>query len=374
MDMLTTYILPFLAILTVLVFVHEMGHYLVARRAGVRVEAFSIGFGPELAHWTDRAGTRWRIALLPLGGYVKMFGDSDPTSAGAADDGGMTDEEKAVSFHHKSLGARSAVVAAGPIANFLFAILILSLLYGISGRPYAPAVVDEVVPDSAAAVADLQPGDRFVAVDGTPVTEFGDLRGYVFERPGQPIQAEIERDGQILDITLTPTVRTEVDRFGIERTFGQLGVRSSSMTREYPGPVRSVSLAVAESWSIARQTIVGLGEMIAGVRGTEDLGGPLRIAQMSGEVAQLGIATTIWFVAALSVTLGVVNLFPVPILDGGHLFFYALEWIRGRPLGEKVQEAAAYAGLALVVSLMLFVTWNDLIQLKVIEFFGSLVS
>lgn len=373
-ETLTTYLLPFLVILTILVFVHEMGHYWVARRNGVRVETFSIGFGPELFHWTDRAGTRWRVAAVPLGGYVKMFGDSDPSSSGAVDEAGMTEAEKAVSFHHKSLGARTAVVAAGPAANFLFAILILALLYAFAGRQYAPAVVDEVVPDSAAAAAGLQAGDRFVSVDGREIAEFGDLRTYVFERPGEPIRVEIERDSSIFETTLTPTPRTEEDRFGIERTYGQLGIRSTSLTRDYPGPVEAVGLAVAESWSIARMTVVGLGEMIAGVRGTEDLGGPLRIAQMSGEVAQLGLATTVWFMAALSVTLGVVNLFPVPILDGGHLMFYFLEWVRGRPLGEKAQEAASIAGLVLVVGLMLFVTWNDLVQLKVIEFFGGLMG
>lgn len=374
MDILTTYIIPFIVILTILVFVHELGHYWVARRCGVRVEAFSIGFGPELFHKMDKHGTRWRVAMFPLGGYVKMFGDADPTSSGASDEGAMTEEEKAVSFHHKSLGKRTAVVAAGPVANFIFAILILAVLYAAVGRTYAPAIVDEVVPDSAAAAAQLQPGDKFISVDGTPVTEFGALRGYVYERPGQPILTEIERDGRIIELTLTPTARTEADRFGIERTYGQLGVRSQSMAKEDVGPIRAVELAFGESWSIAKQTIVGMGEMIAGVRGTEDLGGPIRIAQMSGQVTQLGLATTIWFLAALSVTLGVVNLFPVPILDGGHLFFYLLEWIRGRPLGEKAQEAASVAGLALVVSLMVFVTWNDLVQLKVIEFLGSLTN
>jgi len=374
METLTTYIIPFLVILTVLVFVHEMGHYLIARRNGVKVEAFSIGFGPELFGWHDKAGTRWRVAAVPLGGYVKMFGDTDASSSGAVDDAGMSEEEKAVSFHHKPLGARSAIVAAGPIANFLFAILILALLYGVVGRNFAPPIVDEVVPDSAAAAAGLQQGDRFLSVNGQPLEEFGELRQVVFENPGVPLAMEIDRGGETLALSITPQAETNTDRLGIERTFGVLGVRSTSVEREQPGPFRAVELAVSESWSIASQTLVGLGEMLVGARGTEELGGPLRIAQMSGEVAQIGLATTVWFVAALSVTLGVINLVPVPILDGGHLLFYALEAIRGRPLGEKAQEAASIAGLAVVVSLMLFVTWNDLVQLKVVEFLGSLLG
>ena len=374
METLTTYVIPFLVILTLLVFVHEMGHYLIARRNGVRVEAFSIGFGPELFAWNDRSGTRWRVAAVPLGGYVKMFGDADPASAGAADDSEMSEADKAVSFHHKTLGQRAAIVAAGPIANFLFAILILAVLYGFMGRTYAPAVVDEVVPDLAAAAAGLVTGDRFVTVDGVEVSEFSDLRVIVFENPGVPLPVTIERDGRVLDVTVTPASQTQTDRLGIERTFGVLGVRSLSTTVEYPGPIRAVGLAVAESWSIAEQTVTGLVEMITGARGTEELGGPLRIAQMSGEVAQLGIATTVWFMAALSITLGVINLVPVPILDGGHLLFYAIEAVRRKPLGERAQEIASMAGLAVVLCLMVFVTWNDLVQLKVVEYIGSILG
>lgn len=371
---LVDYVIPFLIILTVLVFVHEMGHYLVARRAGVRVDVFSIGFGRELFGWTTRAGTRWKISALPLGGYVKMFGDADPASAGGSGLEAMSAEERAVSFHHKSLGARAAIVAAGPIANFLFAIVLLAGLYATVGRPYAPPVVDEVVAGSAAEQAGIRVGDVFVSADGTEVARFSDLRRAVFDRPGTPVEMVVERDGQRLPITVTPEAVTETDRFGTERTFGQLGVRSNQVSIEQLNPLSAVGVATTETWSIVGQTLDAVGQIIAGTRGTEELGGPLRIAQMSGDVAQSGLVTTVWFMAMLSINLGLINLFPVPILDGGHLLFYGVEALRGRPLGERAQEVASMAGLTLVIALMLFVTWNDLVQLNVVQYIGSLLG
>lgn len=371
---LVDYVIPFLVILTVLVFVHEMGHYLVARRAGVRVDVFSIGFGRELFGWTARSGTRWKIAVLPLGGYVKMFGDADPSSSGGSNLDTMSAEDRAVSFHHKSLKARAAIVAAGPAANFLFAIVLLAGLYAIVGRPYAPPVVDEVVAGSAAEQAGIRVGDVFVSTDGAAVKRFSDLRRAVFDRPGVPIEMVIDRDGRQVTLTVVPEAVTEVDRFGAKHTFGQLGVRSNKVSIERLDPVSAIGVAAVETWSIVGQTLDAVGQIIAGTRGTEELGGPLRIAQMSGDVAQSGWVTTVWFMAMLSINLGLINLFPIPVLDGGHLLFYGVEALRGRPLGERAQEWASMAGLTLVIALMLFVTWNDLIHLKVVEYIGSLLG
>jgi regulator of sigma E protease len=371
---LVDYVIPFLIILTILVFVHEMGHYLVARRAGVRVEVFSVGFGRELFGWTASSGTRWRISAIPLGGYVKMFGDADPASAGATGLDAMTSEQRAVSFHHKSLKARAAIVAAGPIANFLFAILLLAGLYAIVGRPYAPPVVDEVVAGSAAEQAGIRIGDTFVSADGVSVKQFSDLRRVVFGKPGEPLPMVIERDGQRQNVTIIPEAVTETDRFGTQHIFGRLGVRSNQVSIERLNPFSAVGVATTETWSIVGQTLDVVGQIIAGTRGTEELGGPLRIAQMSGNVAQSGWITTVWFVAMLSINLGLINLFPIPVLDGGHLLFYGVEALRGRPLGERAQEWASMAGLTFVIALMLFVTWNDLVQLNVVTYLGSLLG
>ena len=373
-DIIADYALPFLVILTVLVFVHEWGHYFVARRNGVRVEAFAIGFGPELFGWNAKSGTRWKVCAIPLGGYVKMFGDADPASAGATDDSAFTEEERSQSFHHKSLGARAAIVAAGPAANFIFAILVLAGLYMIEGRPYAPAVVDAVMENSAAQRAGLQAEDRVISADGSDVSRFSDLSRIVFERPGEPILLVIERDGATREVTVTPEPVTETDRFGNTVTFGRLGIQSNQTTIEKLDPLNAVLVATTETFSIVEQTLDAVGEMIIGVRGTEELGGPLRIAEMSGTVAQSGLVMTLWFTAVLSINLGLINLFPVPILDGGHLMFYAIEAIRGRPLGERAQEWASIAGLSLVVMLMLFVTWNDLMRFDIVGYLGSLVG
>lgn len=373
-DGLVDYVLPFLVILTVLVFVHEMGHYWVARRAGVRVDVFSIGFGPELFGWTAKSGTRWKFSAVPLGGYVKMFGDTDPASAGSVDESGLSADDRKVTFFGKSLRARSAIVAAGPIANFLFAIILLAGLYSIAGRPYAPPIVDEVVAGSAADQAGLVANDTIVNADGVRIERFSDLRRLVFDRPGEPITMVIERDGSRLTLDVTPKAVTETDRFGNEHTFGQLGVRSNRVVTERLNPLHAIAVATRETGSIVVQTLEAVGQMIAGTRGTDELGGPLRIAEMSGSVAQSGWITTIWFTAVLSINLGLINLFPIPILDGGHLLFYGLEALRGRPLGERAQEWASIAGLSLVMALMLFVTWNDLVRLQVVDYLGSLLG
>lgn len=363
MDILSDYLLPFLIVLTVLVFVHELGHYLLARWNGVRVEVFSIGFGPELFGWTDKAGTRWKFSLVPLGGYVKMFGDANAASQPGEDTDQMSAEERAVAFPHKRLGQRAAIVAAGPIANFLFAIVILGGLFMLWGQPYTTPVIDEVRPDTAAAAAGLQSGDRIVAIEGSPVDRFQDVQRVVRLSPGEPLSIVVQRNGERLELTATPTRTTIDDSMGNEHTIGLLGVTSQGLEYKRHGPVRAVMAAGEETYNLTVGTLQAVGQIIGGSRSAEELGGPIRIAQMSGEVADAGATNLIWFMAVLSINLGLINLFPVPMLDGGHLMFYAIEAVRGRPLGERAQEYGFRIGLALVLTLMLFVTWNDLAQL-----------
>ncbi len=368
------YALPFIVTLSVVVFVHEFGHYWVARRCGVRIETFSIGFGNEIAGRTDRHGTRWKISWLPLGGYVKMFGDSNAASAPGEAVHAMTDEEKKVSFYHQSVNKRLAVVAAGPGANYLFAVLVLAALFMFQGQPYTLPDVSGVIENGAAAEAGFRKGDHIVAVDGASVARFEDVKRIVALNAGTPISVEIERDGVSQSLTVTPRIVTMTDRFGGEHKIGRIGITSDEINyRKWP-PVQAVRQAVAETWNMTTATLKAVGQMILGMRGTEELGGPLRIAEMSGHVAQGGVVEMIWFMAVISINLGLINLFPVPLLDGGHIVFYLAEKLRGRPLHERVQEIGMKIGTAMIVSLMVFSTWNDLVHLKVISYLRNLFS
>ena len=356
MDVLTGTILPFLVLLTILVFVHELGHYYVARRCGVRVQAFSIGFGPELIGWHDRAGTRWKISAIPLGGYVKMFGDSDATSSRADNSTSMTPEEVAVSFHHKSLRQRSAIVAAGPIANFIFAIFLLAVLYAFVGTPtyHTDSQVGEVIEGSAADAAGLQQGDLIRAIDRQSVSSFQDLRDIVSVNPGIELTVTVERDG--LQIRLPVTPKPFVTESGTE--IGQIGIRPP-VTYETRGLFESAWLGVESTYRLTEQTLLFLGRIIVGKESSDNIGGPIGIAMVSGEMAKRGVGDYIFFAALLSINLGLINLFPVPMLDGEHLAFYAAEAIRGRPLGERAQEYGFRFGLVLILLLFGFATWND---------------
>jgi regulator of sigma E protease len=371
---LWTYVIPFLVVLTVLVFVHELGHYWVARRNGVRIETFSIGFGPELFGRTDKTGTRWKFSAIPLGGYVKMFGDADAASTPSGAVRSMTPAEREVSFFHKRLGQRAAIVAAGPIANFLFAIIGLTLLFSIYGQPFTPADIGSVQPESAAAQAGMLPGDVIVEVDGQAIERFEEVQQIVRFNQGTPLALVVQRDGQRLPISVTPQVTTVTDRMGNSHTIGLLGIGRAGMEYRRHDPLTALWQAGRETVNLTVGTLGAVGQMIGGSRGTEELGGPLRIAQMSGEVAQSGIVALIWFMAILSVNLGLINLFPIPMLDGGHLLFYAVEAIRGKPLGDRAQEYGFRIGLALVLTLMVFATWNDLVHLRVVDFFRDLIS
>lgn len=364
----------FLVVLTVLVFVHELGHYWAARRNGVKVEIFSIGFGPELFGLTDRAGTRWKFSAIPLGGYVKMFGDADVASRPGDEVERMSAEERRVSFYHQSVARRAVIVAAGPIANFLFAIVALALLFMVYGQPYTPPVIEQVQPEGAAAEAGIEPGDRIVEIDGRRMDRFEDILQTVLLNPGRPLEMVVERDGAQLEKLVTPRAVQVEDRFGNVQTIGRLGVIRGADAFIKRDPLTAVWHAGRETLNLSVGTLQAVGQMLSGTRGTEELGGPLRIAQMSGQVAQTSFVAMVWFMAILSINLGLINLFPIPMLDGGHLLFYGIEAVRGRPLGDRAQEYGFRIGLALVLTLMVFATWNDLVHLRVVEFFVDLLS
>ncbi len=366
-------LIAFLIVLSILVFVHEFGHYYVARWNGVRIETFSIGFGPEVFGFTDRAGTRWKFSIVPLGGYVKMFGDANAASQpGDAD--AIPPEQRDQAFPYKKLRQRAAIVAAGPIANFLFAIVALAGLFAIVGQPYTPPVVSEVVEDSAAEAAGLKAGDRIVAINGESVERFEAVKRVVALNPETTLPLVVERGGARVELTATPRRTSVTDQAGNNHSIGRLGVRVTEIEFRRPDPATAVWSAMKETAALTGGTLKAVGQIITGTRSAEELGGPIRIAQLSGEVAEAGLSNLVSFMAVLSINLGLINLFPVPMLDGGHLLFYGIEAIRGRPLGEQAQEYGFRIGLALVLTLMLFVTWNDLANLQVFSFFKNLVT
>lgn len=359
----------FLIVLTVLVFVHEFGHYWVARRCGVRVEVFSIGFGPELFGWTDKAGTRWKISALPLGGYVRFFGDMNAASATAHDQvRRMTDEERRVAFPTQAVWKRAAIVAAGPIANFLLAIAILASFFVAVGQPYTPAEVGEVMPKSAAERAGFQPGDKILSINGDKIDRFQDMQLLVQIHPGEQMAVVVDRAGHEKMLTVVPDEVVIEDPLGKPQKIGRLGIARASEAFVKRNPIEAVYYATLETGSIVRMSVDYIGQIIAGKRSGEELGGPVRIAKYSSASARDGIVALIWFMAMLSINLGFVNFLPVPMLDGGHLVYYAWEALTGKPLSERVQEYGLRIGVALVLCLMLFVTWNDISYLKIFNF------
>ena len=366
--------LSFVFILSVIVFIHEMGHYLVARYNGVRIDVFSIGFGREIFGWNDTTGTHWKVCLLPLGGYVKMFGDADAASTPGEDLPEMKPEDKAISFHHKRLGQRSAIVLAGPLANFILAIFILAIMFVTVGQRITPALISIVQPDGAAAAAGMIPGDRITAIDDTEIDRFEMVQRIVRASVGESLLFTIERDGEVIELVMIPRRVEVTDGFGNRQKFGQIGVGRKGVEFVRHSPLKAVWAAVEETASLTMATLDALGQIISGNRSAEELGGPIRIAQVSGQVAEDGLVTVFWFMAVLSINLGLINLFPVPMLDGGHLLFYVYEAIRGKPLGERAQEYSFRVGLAMVLSLMIFATWNDLVQLQVVDFIIDLFS
>lgn len=367
-------VLPFLITLTVLIFVHELGHYLVARWNNVRVEVFSIGFGREIFGWNDSRGTRWKFSWIPFGGYVKFFGDLGVTSGLGEEDDALTPEERDVAFHHKRLGQRTAIVAAGPLANFALAIVIFAGLFSIVGQPFTSPVVSEVTPGSAAAFAGLEAGDRILWVRGSKIARFEDIQRIVQIRPDEEMSLVILRDGTERTLSVTPRLVVEDDRFGNTVRFGRLGIRSSAVEFVKRDPVTAVWYGFRATYEIVTQTFVALQQIFSGRRGAGELAGPIGIAQMSGQVAEVGLIAAIQFAAFLSVSLGLINLFPIPALDGGHLLFYTFEALRGKPLSRKTQEYGLRFGLLLIVGLMFFTTFNDLNRLDLFGFVSGLFS
>ncbi len=365
------YFLPFIGIITLLVFVHEAGHFLAARWCGVRVEVFSIGFGPELFGWNDRHQTRWKFSLLPLGGYVKMFGDSTAASTPDSDNiEKMSPEERAVSFHGKNLRQKALIVVAGPAANFLFAWVLLTLMFVFIGQTITKPIISEVVAGSAADQAGFQVGDEILSVNGRRLLRFQDLQRSVQIGLGEPLAIEYRRGDQVLNQTVNPVVKEITDRFGAKQYIGMLGVKANGVEVVPVALIDAAPQAVVEIYDLSVSTLKAIGQIIRGARSAEDLGGPLRIAQMSGDYAAVNLDQMLYFLVLLSCNLGLINLLPLPALDGGHLFFYIIEGLRGRPLALKIQEYSMMVGIALVSSLMLFVTYNDIRSLKLLDFIG----
>lgn len=361
-------IVGFLFVLTVVVFFHELGHFLVARWCGVAVKTFSIGFGPEIAGFNDRHGTRWRLSWIPLGGYVKFIDDENAASAGHKSLDQLTAEEREGSFQSKPLAARAAVVAAGPIANFVLAIAIFTAIFAVFGERITPAKIDSVSPGSAAERAGFLPGDLVTSIDGQNIESFSAMQRIVAMSADRPLHFVVDRGGKSLEITATPERKEITDYFGNTVRQGLLGIQRSNAPNEWilkrHDPLSALGLAVKECYFIVSQSLSYLYGVVTGRESADQLGGPIRIAQVSGQVASVSFIALLNLVAVLSVSIGLLNLFPIPMLDGGHLLFYSIEAIRGRPLSETTQEIGFRIGLALILMLMIFATWNDLIYTK----------
>lgn len=369
---LAGHVIPFLFVLTIVVFFHELGHFLVARYCGIKVMVFSIGFGPEIVGFNDRYGTRWKISAVPLGGYVKFFGDDNAASIpdhGAA--AVMSEAEKRDSFIHKPVGSRAAVVAAGPIANFILAVFIFAGLLMTVGEQSTTARVDTIDANSAAERAGFQPGDLVVSINGDKINNFADMQRFVRTSAGEILTVVIERGGARATLKATPELKQIKDHFGNVHRLGVLGISRSmapgDVKTEVFGPVAALVEGMHKTWSVIDQTFSYIGGVATGQKDADQLGGPIRIAQVSGQACQT-FPACMSLTAVLSVSIGLLNLFPIPLLDGGHLLFYGIEAVRGRPLSERAQEVGFRIGLALVLMLMIFATFNDI---KGIFFLGA---
>ena len=365
---LAGYIVPFLFVLTIVVFFHELGHFLVARWCGIKVLTFSIGFGPELAGFNDRYGTRWKLSAIPLGGYVKFFGDDNEASAPNPEAiAGMSEAERKLSFAGQKVAPRAAVVVAGPLANFVLAIVIFAAIFMTVGKQTTTARVDTVQPNSAAAAAGFQPGDLVLSIDGSKIDSFSEMQRIVSVSAGETLTIEVERGGAPVTLRATPQLRELKDNFGNVQRLGVLGISRSMAPGDIHsrkmGPLEAVVAGAHETWFLVDRTLSYIGGIFTGREAADQLGGPIRIAQVSSQVASAGFVALIHLTAVLSVSIGLLNLFPIPMLDGGHLLFYGIEALRGRPLSERAQELGLRIGLAIVVMLMIFATFNDILHL-----------
>jgi regulator of sigma E protease len=367
-------IVSFLLVIGPLIFVHELGHYLVGRWFGVKADAFSIGFGREIAGWTDSRGTRWKLAWLPLGGYVKFAGDMNAVGQPSPEWLALPAEERERTFQAKPVWQRFLIVFAGPATNFLAAILILSgfnLAYGV---PQTPPVIGAFAKGSPAAQAGLRTGDRIVSIDGKEIDRFEDILPVVALKIGGPLHLDVDRQGSRFQVDVRPLVVSEKDRFGNEIRRPMLGIGAGEQVLTPVSPVGAVVGSVRQCWVVVATTVKGLGQIITGRRSVKEMGGPLKIAKFSGEQASMGPLAFLWFLAVISINLGFINLLPIPMLDGGHLFFYGIEAVRRKPLRPEAQEWAFRTGLAALLALMILVTFNDLASFGLWSKLGGLID
>ncbi|MBB4198175.1 RIP metalloprotease RseP [Rhodoblastus sphagnicola] len=365
--LIVTYLAPFVFVLSLVVFVHELGHFLVGRACGIKVDAFSLGFGPEIAHFTDRWGTRWRLALLPLGGYVKFHGDANGASATDHEAvAAMSAQERAGTFAAQSIPRRAATVAAGPIANFILALAIFTGMFYVQGRDVLIPRVDTLIEGGRAALAGFHKGDLVTAIDGRKIESFGEMQRIVTASGDVTLKFSVLRDGAPVELTATPERREIKTAFGPER-IGILGISSSGASENWSKKYFSLPAAAVEAghetWYVISRTGSYLGGLAVGRESPQQLSGPLRIAEVSGEVAKSGFWPLINLAAILSISIGLLNLLPVPLLDGGHLLYFAAEALRGRALTEQVQEWGFRFGMAFVAGLMIVATYNDVARL-----------
>jgi regulator of sigma E protease len=366
-------IVSFLLVIGPLIFVHELGHYFVGRWFGVKAETFSIGFGREVAGWTDKRGTRWKLSWLPLGGYVKFAGDMNPASQPSSEWLALPAEERARTFQAKPVWQRFLIVAAGPFTNFLLAIIVITgILIGL-GEPRTPPVLALVEPGTPAAEAGLKPGDRIVAIEGNRIARFEDISRHVVLYPNKQVTIRYERGGSVAEVQTRLKLHVQRDSFGNEFRSGQLGVRGEPVIEDV-SPVQAVGGAFRATWFVVTTTVEAIGQIITGTRSVKELGGPLKIAKFSGEQASLGFLPFIWFIAVISINLGFINLLPIPMLDGGHLLLYLIEGVRRKPLKPEAQEWAFRTGLAALLALMVFVTFNDLASFGLWSKLGGLID
>ncbi|MBD3762012.1 RIP metalloprotease RseP [Rhizorhabdus sp.] len=367
-------VLAFLLVIGPLIFVHELGHYLAGRWCGVKADVFSIGFGREIAGYTDSRGTRWKLGWMPMGGYVKFAGDMNPASQPTPEWLALPPEERARTFQAKPVWQRFLIVFAGPLTNFLVAIAIFMAFFAAYGVPRTPSVLSAVMDGSPAAKAGLQPGDRVVAIAGRPVDTFDELADMIRFRPQERLQLDIERGSSRQSLFVVTAADVERDRFGNEFRKGTIGVMSGPQVIE---PVSLLQLpveATRQTIGIVRMMVDTLGQIITGRRSVKELGGPLKIAQVSGQQASLGLLNFVMLMALISINLGFINLLPIPMLDGGHLVFYLFEGIARRPVPERAMEWAFRSGLAVLLSFMIFVTLNDILSLGALKGLAGLIG
>ena len=358
------YFLAFALLITVVVFIHELGHYSVGRWCGIGVETFSIGMGKQIWGKRDKSGTLWRVAILPIGGYVKFYGDEDP-SGKKSEVSDNIDSDK--NFHNKSVWKKIATTAAGPLFNFILAIFIFSIIFFFRGESLVQPYVGQVVDESPAYNAGLKTGDEIIYADGNEILYFNDLRNYVLENPSSEIELTIVRDGLEETVFLTPEVISSKDRFGNEYSSARIGVIGSQNPehvelRKY-GFISSLFRGTAETYNLSAKILNYLGNLIVGRESIDQMGGPIKIIQISGEISNYGIIPLLALIAAISVNLGIINLLPIPVLDGGHLLYYSFEVLRGKPLSQKTQEVGMQIGMSLLIALMIFVTFLDISRL-----------